>query len=137
MIKRTPIAFALLALIALPGGALAPAAAGPPILKKPCVPPPGLRGYWRGDDGGDYYVTTGGKEVYWVGVHSNTNGQAWTNHFTGTLYNGEELRGTWRDVRGGRNSGTLTFRVQGTTMVRTYTANNYFAGTRLTKHCGG
>jgi hypothetical protein len=70
---------ALAAFTALSGAALiptAPAAAA-------CPPAPGLTGYWRGNDQGDYYIRQIGNEVVWVGLDSTTDGAGWTHMFRG------------------------------------------------------
>ncbi len=64
MANRIPTILALAAFTALSGAALiptAPAAAA-------CPPAPGLTGYWRGNDQGDYYIRQIGNEVVWVGL---------------------------------------------------------------------
>jgi hypothetical protein len=130
MTNRIPIILALLAFTALPGAALiptAPAAAA-------CPPPPGLTGYWRGNDQGDYYIRQIGNEVVWVGLDSTTAGAGWTHMFRG-YRNGNVINGAWRDVRGNTGMGTMSLAVTGMTMVRTNATGSGFGGTRWVKRC--
>ena len=130
MTNRIPIILALLAFTALPGAALIPASPAAAA----CPPPPGLTGYWRGNDQGDYYIRQIGNEVVWVGLDRTTNGAGWTHMFHG-VRNGNTINGRWRDVRGINGLGTLTLNVSGFSMVRTANTGSGFGGTRWGKAC--
>jgi len=120
---------ALVALAALPGASLAPA----PALAQ-CIPPLGLTGYWRGNDQGDYYIRQIGTDVWWVGLDATTAGKGWTHAFRGTRV-GNTIRGSWADVRGNVGSGSMILAVSGRTMVRTFSSNPNFGGSKWSKRC--
>ncbi len=66
-----------------------------------CISGITMRGYYRCNDGGHYYVRQVGNQVFWFGEHPGGN---WANVFKGTL-NGTTLRGSFYDVPKGRIAG--------------------------------
>jgi hypothetical protein len=92
------------------------------VLPLPCAASGRLadfNGFWAGDDGATYFVTTDDlNRVWWVGM-SGDGGQSFTNVFQGTWSANNEteepadygtVRGEWADVPRGQamGSGTLT-----------------------------
>lgn len=63
-----------------------------------------LTGYWKGNDGGDYFIRQVRNEVWWYG-RSPDKGGAWTNVFYGQR-TGKVVSGVWADVPLGKNRGT-------------------------------
>jgi hypothetical protein len=74
-----------------------------------CAATPNVTGKWSANDGGTYYMRRVGNKVWWLG---DGPGDSWTNVFQGTT-DMKTITGDWADVKGGRNSGTLTLKVNG------------------------
>ncbi len=130
MTIRIPALLTLAAFTALSGAALVPS----PVAAQ-CVPGPGLTGYWRGNDQGDYYIRQVGTKVWWVGMDSTTNGRGWTHAYHGWR-GGNNITGSWADVRGNVGVGMMNLVIDGHVMTRGYSSNPNFGGSRWVKRCG-
>jgi len=76
-----------------------------------------LSGEWRSQSGGIFDMSQSGNHVVWNG-HSE-DGYTWQNHFEGDI-SGNYLNGYFEDLASGRNrnSGPLTFRIEGSQLIR-------------------
>ncbi len=70
-----------------------------------------LTGTWHGNDGGTYYISQLGNEIWWYGENSPT-GTSWSNVAYGNIF-GNSIRLKWSDVpKGGTaNSGILLLEI--------------------------
>ncbi|MDZ8263456.1 hypothetical protein [Nostoc sp. ChiQUE01b] len=70
-----------------------------------------LSGVWQSNDGGTYYVTQVGNQVWWYG-QSADGGVGYTNVFRGILV-GDRATGEWVDVPkgGNRNVGVVSIEI--------------------------
>jgi hypothetical protein len=102
-----------------------------------CSATPNVTGKWTSNDGGVYYMRRVGNKVWWLG---DGPGNSWTNVFQGTT-DMKTITGDWADVKGGRNSGTLTLRINGEVgkgilgFQRIGSTGDGFAGTRWWQPC--
>ncbi|MCS6930462.1 MAG: C1 family peptidase [Saprospiraceae bacterium] len=90
-----------------------------------------LNGYYRGNDGGHYYVRTVGSKVFWFGEHPGGN---WANVFMGTQ-SGDQVVGQYYDVPKGRinANGALTVRIGSGGDSFTKVSGPTFGGSSWTK----
>ena len=72
---------------------------------------PNLTGVWASNDGGTYYISQYGNDVWWFGK-SNGDPPGFANVFHG-LIDGNSISGIWADVPFGNahSHGTLTLQV--------------------------
>ena len=87
-----------------------------------------LTGEWRGNDGGEYYITQSGKDIVWYG-ESNYYNPNWSNVAHGTI-DGNTIILKWSDVPKGnaKNNGILILEVQ---------SNGYITAKKRTGGFGG
>ncbi len=90
-----------------------------------------INGYYRGSDGGHYYVRTLGNRIFWFGEHPSGT---WANVFMGTRSSTNRVTGKYYDVPKGRASG------HGDLIVQIHSGDNFtkvsgasFGGSSWTK----
>ena len=102
-----------------------------------CSATPNVTGEWHSNDRGIYYMRRVGNKVWWLG---EARDHSWTNVFQGTT-DMKTITGDWADVKGGRNSGTLTLKVNGEIgkgilgFQRIASTGDGFAGSRWSQPC--
>lgn len=92
-----------------------------------------LTGTWSCAEGGNYYITQIGNEVWWYGEGSATN-PAWSNVANG-LQIGNYVSLSWADVPKGttRNSGVVLLEVVNDNELSRITQTGGFEGTKWTR----
>jgi len=92
-----------------------------------------LTGSWECNDGGTYFVSQIGNEVWWYG-RSYDSGTAWSNVFHGTL-DGNTVIGQWADIPQGYmlSSGNMILRIDSDKSFTATQKTGVFGGNQWTR----
>src|SRR6266404_7510154 len=89
----------------------------------------GINGFYRGDDGGAYFVTQVDNKIYWVGETANGD---YANVLSGTI-SGTKIVAHWWDIPKGKagGSGDVIFEIKdnGDTLTKSWTSSPFLTKT--------
>jgi len=88
--------------------------------------------HWNCTDGGTYYITQVGDQVWWFGQSADA-GKSWSNVFHGQV-TGNLISGSWADVAKGssQNSGELVLSIESNKKIKIVRQTGGFSGSEWT-----